>query len=117
MMRARNETRNQVLAENLEPATTILQRMIGLLGRRELPDGHGLWLKPCSSIHTFFMRFAIDVIFASEENRVVRTYAALPPFRITPWIPGARSVLELPAGTLSSRPAHVGDQLVIEPQS
>lgn len=113
-MRVKNQTRNSVLADTCEKATTILHRMRGLLGKKELPSGHGLWIQPGNSIHTFFMRFAIDVVFASKNNLVVRTYHSLPPFRLTPWIPGARSVLELPAGTLSLAQTEVGDQLVIE---
>jgi uncharacterized membrane protein (UPF0127 family) len=88
--------------------------MVGLLGRKELPAGHGLWIQPANSVHTFFMRFSIDVVFASRENRVVRTYPSLPPFRLKPWIRGAYSLLELPTGTLASCPLQIGDQLVTE---
>jgi uncharacterized membrane protein (UPF0127 family) len=114
MTRVRNQTTGGILVRRLETANTILGRMKGLLGRSEFPAGEGLWIEPCASIHTFFMRFPIDVLFTSTDRRVLRTYRALPPFRITPWVPGARAVLELPAGTLLDSPSEAGDQLVLE---
>ncbi len=113
-LRVRNQTRNLVLAEDVEVAATLCRRMKGLLGRRELPAGHGLWIRPCKSIHTLFMGFPIDAIFVSKNECVVRTYQSLPPFRMTPFVWGARSVLELPAGALSACPTHIGDQLIFE---
>jgi uncharacterized protein len=115
MLRARNGTRNTVLAEEVEMAETLWQRMRGLLGRSSLPTGQALWIRPCQSIHTFFMRFPIDALFLSEEDRVVRAYPSLAPFRVTTFVAGAHSVLELPVGALSCARAEVGDQLIFEP--
>jgi hypothetical protein len=88
--------------------------MRGLLGTDSLPAGSGLWLEPCRSIHTFFMRFPIDAVFVSTDLRVLRAYRNLPPFRLTPVVWGARSVLELPAGTLTAENLHEGDRLALE---
>ena len=93
---------------------TTWQRMKGLLGRKGLHNGHGLWIRPCKSIHTFFMKFPIDVIFVSDGDRVVEMYHSLRPFRMTRWICEARSALELPSGVLVSCPTEVGDQLIFE---
>ncbi len=114
MIRARNQTRSGVLADRVEVAATPWSRMKGLLGRKEFPKGSGLWIRPANSIHTFFMKFPIDVVFVSESEKVIRTYEALRPFRMTTLVRGARSVLELPAGALSACPTAEGDQLVFE---
>jgi uncharacterized protein len=114
MLRARNRTRETMLADEVEVADPSWRRMKGLLGRRSLETGRALWIRPCRSIHTFFMRFPIDAVFVSDDLRVVRTYRSLRPFRVTPPLFRADSVLELPAGTLERVSAEIGDQLALE---
>ena len=89
-----------VVAEHVEIADSMWSRFMGLMFRPALPPGHGLALQPCSSIHMFFMRFALDVAFLDRDGRVVRTYHAIKPWRISRVVRGARSAVELPAGTL-----------------
>ena len=74
-----------------------LSRMRGLLGRRGLAEGEGLLLEPAGSIHTFFMRFPIDVVFLDREQRVLRVVSNVRPWR-TAAVRKARAVLELAAG-------------------
>jgi uncharacterized protein len=74
-----------------------LTRMRGLLGRSELRAGEGMLLKPAGSVHTFFMRFPIDVVFIDREGHVTRVIGALRPWRVA-GSRRARAVLELPAG-------------------
>lgn len=62
--------------------------------------GEGLWLLPCPMIHTFFMKFSIDVLFLSRQWRVLKVMENLKPWRISPYVFGAHSVLELPGGSL-----------------
>ncbi len=73
------------------------QRLIGLLGREGLSGDEALWIEPCGSVHTFGMRFAIDVVFLDRDDRIVRVVACLPPQR---WCraPGARVAIEFAAG-------------------
>ena len=78
-------------------AETPLTRLKGLLGRRGLEQGEGLLLRPAASIHTFFMRFAIDVVFLDAERRVLRVVPDVRPWR-TAAVRKARAVLELAAG-------------------
>lgn len=85
------------LVGNLMVADSILTRMKGLLGRDSLSKGSGLWLKPCNSVHTFCMKFAIDVIFLNRNNQVVNIVHNLPPNRLTRIFSEAVSVIELPA--------------------
>ena len=93
-------------------AETALTRMRGLLGRRELPSGEGILLKPASSVHMAFMRFAIDAVFLDADMRVLKIAADLQPWRMA----GARrskSVLEIPAGEAARRGLSVGDRLTV----
>jgi uncharacterized protein len=85
--------------------------MKGLLGRRDLPSGEGILLKPASSVHMAFMRFAIDAVFLDRDMRVVKIAADLKPWRAA-GARGAKSVLEIPAGEAASRGLRVGDRLV-----
>jgi uncharacterized protein len=105
-------TRNDgvVVCEECLVAATPFTRMRGLLGRSSLPSGQGILLRPASSVHTFFMRFPIDVVFLDGELRVVEIAADLRPWRAA-GKRGARAVLELPAGECARRGLAVGDQI------
>jgi len=83
------------------------------MGRTGLPAGHGLWIEPCNSIHMFFMRFAIDVLFLDREGNVKRVLLNLRPWRVSPIVFGARTTVELPAGTLQDK-SLVGRRLRLE---
>ncbi len=102
----------RVVCERCLVATRPLQRMRGLLGRRELPEGEGILLRRAGSIHTFFMRFPIDVVFLNGQQRVLRVAADVPPWRALVQ-KGARSVLELPAGEAARRGLVVGERVVV----
>jgi hypothetical protein len=87
-------------------------RMRGLLGRRSLPNGEGVLLRPTSSIHTFFMRFPIDVVFLDQELCVMTVVPELAPWRMASRR-GARAVLELAAGECERRSLRPGDRVVV----
>jgi uncharacterized membrane protein (UPF0127 family) len=109
-----NTTRNTVIAAHVRRAATPWARLVGLMGRSDLPAGKGLHLLPCSSVHTWFMRFTIDVLYLDRDGRVVKAVPALRPFR---WSWGGRrahSVLELPAGTIAASGTLPGDALAFE---
>ncbi len=106
----RNRTRATVVAQ-AELADGWLTRLRGLIGHSELAPGEGMIIEPCSSIHTFFMGFPIDVVFVSREGRVLRVAPAVPPWRVGPVARGARYVIELPAGALAGSRTQVGDEL------
>lgn len=92
-------------------AETALTRMRGLLGRRQLPSDEGILLKPASSVHMAFMRFAIDAVFLDRDLRVVKIAANLRPWRVA-GARGATSTLEIAAGEAARRGLSVGDRLV-----
>ena len=103
----------RVIVERAVIADGYWSRFWGLMGRRKLGEGEGLLIEPCSSIHTMFMRFAIDVIFLDKERRVVKV-ATVPPFRAALGR-GAHAVLEVPADTAGRKGLKVGDSLSLTP--
>lgn len=107
----RNITNGAVLARDLEIADTFFRRLRGLMFRRRLGPGHALLLSPCNSIHTCFMRFAIDVLFLDYEHRIVHIAHSVPPFRLVFPVRDAVFVLELAAGTAADTCAAVGDEI------
>jgi uncharacterized membrane protein (UPF0127 family) len=99
-----------VVCERCLLAETPFARMRGLLGRSGLSSGEGLLLRPAASVHTAFMKFAIDVVFLDRDLRVVKVVAELVPWR-TAACRGARAALELPAGEASRRGLREGVSL------
>jgi uncharacterized membrane protein (UPF0127 family) len=101
-----------VLCERCVAADTPLARMRGLLGRKELPRGEGMLLRPAASVHTAFMRFPIDVVFVDRNGRVLDIARSVRPWRAVA-CKGAKAVVELAAGECSRRDIEVGDDLVL----
>jgi len=108
---ATNETRALPLATRTVRAASFGGRLRGLLGRTSFEPGEGLHLEPCNSIHTFFMRFPIDVLFLDREGVVVLALGRVPPWRATRIVRAARSVLELPAGIIAATTTAEGDRV------
>jgi len=102
-----------MLADRAGIADTSAKRNTGLLKHTTLEPGEGLWIVPCQSIHMFFMKFAIDVIFLTKHKKVLTVRRALGKWRIAVSLM-AHSVLELPAGTLAATGTVKGDQLEFE---
>jgi uncharacterized membrane protein (UPF0127 family) len=114
-VRVANLTRGTTVAERCRIAASLRDRTVGLLATASLGPGDGLLIERTQSIHMFFMRFPIDVIFTDREGRVTRTVAALRPWRVVWWARGARDCLELPVGALTTSGTRVGDQLEVAP--
>jgi uncharacterized membrane protein (UPF0127 family) len=112
-----NRTRDQLLADRAELARSFWARGRGLMGRAALPVGYALIIYPESSIHTFFMRISIDVLFVGRDGRVVALREAMPPNRpfagVAPW--RGLYVIELPAGVIAATSSAVGDLLDVTP--
>lgn len=102
-----------VIAHSVGEARSALDRARGLMLRRPLAPGEGIWLTPCNGVHTLFMRFAIDVIVLDRDLRTVHVARSVPPWRILAGARGGHSTVELAAGTLQDDlPA--GTQLAFE---
>lgn len=114
MLRVINTTRNSCLGEQVSVADSSLQRLVGLLGKRSLEPGRGLFIVPSQAIHTVGMAFPIDVIFVDKKYSVVGVREAVRPFRITRVFWKALGVLELPVGTIRDSRTEVGDQLKVD---
>jgi uncharacterized membrane protein (UPF0127 family) len=99
-----------IVCERCGDAHSPFTRMKGLLGRRELPSGEGILLRPAGSIHTAFMRFPIDAVFLDADGTVLKVERELPAWR-TAASRGAKAVLELAAGESARRGLEVGDRL------
>ena len=113
-MIAINLRTHTTLATNVRVADTLFTRMKGLLGKKELPIGDALWIKPCFSVHTFFMKFPIDVLFLNKQNQVIAVVSNITPNRMTRLYPQSFSVLELPPGTIAASNTELGDEIEIE---
>lgn len=102
-MKVFNATRGLLVSTSASRADTFSSRLFGLIPRRELGAEEGLWLEPCAMIHMCFMSFAIDAVFLDKDLRVLRVLEDFRPWRFSPWVSGARGVLELPSGRCSGR--------------
>ena len=109
----RNHTRDTVLAHAVEVADTSAKRRTGLLKHEKLEPGEGLWIVPCESVHTFFMKFPIDLLYLDRHHKVRKARSAVRPWRLSACL-AAHSVLELPAGTVKQSGTQAGDELVID---
>lgn len=110
-MKIINTTKQACLAENAVFARTVSSRLIGLLNRASIKPGEALVIIPSNSIHTFFMRFNIDVVFIDKDNAVLKTIPQMRPFRLSPVVFKASSVIELPAGTIQTTQTQAGDKI------
>jgi hypothetical protein len=109
-MKVVNVTRNTVLATSVEVADSGAKRSKGLLGRSGLGQGEGLWIVPCESVHTFAMRFSLDLVYLDRHHRIRKIRKNVPPWRIS-FCLTAHSILELAAGVIGPQDAQRGDQV------
>ena len=116
-LRIVNQTCDRLLADRAELARSFWSRGRGLMGRTALPQGYALVIYPEWSIHTFFMRVPIDVLFVGRDHRVVGLCEAMPPGRpfagVAPW--RGHYVIEMPAGVIGATGTKIGDQLAVTP--
>jgi uncharacterized membrane protein (UPF0127 family) len=108
----RNLTRNTELADKAELAGSGAKRSKGLLGRKGLARGEGMWIVPCEAVHTFFMQFPIDLVYLDRKLRIKKIRGNVRPWRISACV-AAHSVIELPAGTIRDTRTERGDTLEI----
>lgn len=117
-MRIVNRTRCTVLGTKVALADSWWGRFRGYMGRRRGPSpGEGLLLLPCNAVHTFGMRFDVDVIFLDANGDVLHVVPEMKPRRMSSRVPGGRSVLEVPAGTIQRTGTVVGDSFTWIPQT
>ena len=109
-----NQTKETFLAYHVKVAGTFLSRFVGLRRLDSIARGSGLWLQSVKSVHTFGMRFPLDVILLDRDNRVVALEELVRPFRWVQPRTQVRSALELPAHSIFRSCTELGDQMMIE---
>ena len=112
-LRVRNQSRNTVLGDRVGIADTSAKRRTGLLKHTGLEAGEGLWIAPTEAVHTFGMKFPIDVLFLDKKRKVLKIRSEMPRSRMALCL-RAHSVLELPSGRAAAMQTMVGDQLEFE---
>jgi len=113
-MQVANLTRQTVLAASVEVADSGPKRSKGLLGRKGLAPGTGLWIVPCEAVHTFWMQFPIDLIYLDRNLVIKKIRNSVGPWRLSGCL-SAHSVLELSPGTARETRAERGDKLEFSP--
>ncbi len=103
-----------VVADHLLTAFDSTSRRQGLLGRDGLPEGTALIIAPSNAVHTFFMRFPIDILFVRRDGSVIKARSAVRPWRVAGSL-RAFAVIELPAGSLVHSETTTGDRLICRP--
>ena len=111
---ARNASLDTVIADKVGVADTRSTRAVGLLTRSGLEPGEGLWIVPSRGVHTWGMRFAIDILALDQSGTVIDCVSNLRPWRLRLPRAGTAGVLELPAGTLEASRTSMGHRIVLE---
>jgi uncharacterized membrane protein (UPF0127 family) len=109
-----NSTNEAVISNRVLQSYKTLSRMKGLLGRESLDENYCMHIRPCNSIHTFFMRFPIDVLFLDRDMKVVYLMEDVVRGRMSPFVRKAYSVIELPSGHIQRAAIGLGDSLILK---
>jgi uncharacterized membrane protein (UPF0127 family) len=112
-LKVQNRTRDLSLADRADIADTSAKRRTGLLKHAQLSAGEGLWIVPCEAVHTFWMKFPIDVLFLDKKRKILKIRSNMSRWKMAICL-RAHSVLELPSGTCQSTGTVRGDQLELE---
>lgn len=110
-MKIINQTKNTILAENAMLAKRFFDRIKGLLGKKDFKPGEALIIRPCNSIHTFFMHFPIDLLFIDKSSKVIGLQICFRPWGLSPIYWRAKFVIELPTGVISASQTTFGDEI------
>ncbi|MRH44325.1 DUF192 domain-containing protein [Aquibacillus halophilus] len=110
-MKLVNLSTNETVATNIKRAYTFLKRLKGLMFTKKLHSDTGLHIKPCRSVHTFFMKYAIDVLYLDVGNQVIAIDESMVPGKVGKLYKDATSVIELPAGSVTENKIEIGHKL------
>lgn len=112
-MKVVNKSKNTVIAEDIKMADTAISRLVGLLNRSSISPKEGLIITQCRSIHMFFMKFSIDVIFVDKNEKVIGLVRNIKPWQMSPYFLKAKYVVELFPGTIDNSKTEKGDFLEV----
>ena len=102
-MKIYNSTQNNLIADDVKLAKSFITRTLGLIPKKMISESEGLMIKPCNSIHTFFMKFSIDVLFVGTNDEIIALYENVKPWRILPIHFNSSYVIELKCGQISAK--------------
>ncbi len=106
-----NETKNTVLVKEAKFAKNFFERMLGLIPRKEISEEQALVFENCKQIHTFFMKFSIDVIYLNRDSKVIKLEESISPFRICRWVKDSKYIIEAKAGIIKNKNIEIGDKI------
>ncbi|OOM80581.1 hypothetical protein CLPUN_12470 [Clostridium puniceum] len=106
-----NKNNNKLLANRVIEAGTFITRLKGLMFEKRLEDNTAMFIYPCNSVHTYFMKFSLDILFVSKEFKVLHLVENMKPGNISCFVRKSMGVLELPAGTIKKTNTKKGDFL------
>ncbi len=112
-MKIINVSKNTILADEAKMADTFFTRLVGLLNRNSLEKSEALILAPSNCIHSFFMRFTIDVIFLDKAGKIIDALPSFKPFRLSPIYFNSRTTIELPESKIQATQTQPGDIIQI----
>ena len=104
-----NVTKNRLVVETVQVADNVFSRFLGLMGKPGIPRNEGLWIVPCSDIHSCFMRFEFDALFINKEGKVLHTVERMKAWRLSKFVRGGWGVLELDGGVIADSGTEIGD--------
>jgi len=110
----KGKTKKEIIVSEVIEASNFFSKLSGLIFRRKLKDSQGFLIRKCNSVHTIGMMYRIDVVFLDKKNRVSAIYCNLKPFRVTPFVKDAFSVLEAQAGVIGKTSLKVTDLVFFE---
>lgn len=113
-MLIRNLTKSTNLTSHCMIADNFFSRLKGLMGIDSFIEGSGLFITPCNSVHMFFMKIPLDILFIDKNNTVVHMVENLKPWKLTRIVWKAHSVIELPVGVIKNSFTQLGDHLDLE---
>ena len=112
LLKIKVQNKDLIIAKNCSHANTFLKRLKGLLGKKKFLENEGLYIPHCNSIHMFFMRFPIDVVFLDHNKKIVFLLEEFSPWKIKFPVSKARDTIELPQKTIQKYGLEIGDLLV-----
>lgn len=111
-----NRSTGTIIAENVIPAYTFIKRLKGLMFTSSFPEGYAIHIQPCRSIHSYFMKYEIDVLYLNAKNQIIAAECYFRPGTIGRHHEGTESVIELPAGTIHKKKIEIGHNVQIQNQ-
>jgi uncharacterized protein len=104
---------NRTIAKHVHVARSMYDRSLGLIGRKRLDESEAMWFAKCGAIHTWFMRFTIDVAFLDSHHRIIKLCSSVPPWRLLVAAHPSSFTVEMSQGTISRTELRTGDILAL----